>query len=292
MTVSIGELQPGFASIVEGIDLRRPCSADEVAAIERGIDVSPVLIFRGQMIDDEQQMVFSRNFGELQRATYTKNPENYRLGSAMTDSSNLGKDNQPLQPGDRRRMNNLGSRRWHTDGSFRRVPGKYSLLSGRVIPSSGGETQFADMRAGYDALPEGLKATIDELIVEHNLIHSREKVGYTGFSEDERAALPPVRQPLVRRHPRTGRKSLYLSSHASHIVGWPLPEGLDLLHELTEIATQPQFVYTHRWQVGDLVMWDNRVTMHRARRHFPETAPRDLRRTTIEDVAPTLEQAA
>jgi alpha-ketoglutarate-dependent 2,4-dichlorophenoxyacetate dioxygenase len=292
MTVSIGEIQPGFAGTVEGIDLRRPCSADSVAAIERGIDIYPVLVFRDQTIDDAQQIVFSCNFGELQRATYTKNPENYRLDSAMTDSSNLGKDNQPLQPGDRRRMNNLGSRRWHTDGSFRRVPGKYSLLSGRVIPTSGGQTQFADMRAGYDALPADLKTVVAELIVEHSLIHSREKVGYSGFSEEERAALPPVHQRLVRRHPRTGRKSLYLSSHASHIVGWPLPESLDLLHELTEIATQPQFVYTHDWRVGDLVMWDNRVTMHRARRHFPETAPRDLRRTTIEDVASTLEQAA
>src|SRR6185436_10508508 len=149
------------------------------------------------------------------------------------------------------RMNNLGSRRWHTDGSFRPHPVKYSLLAARTTTKAGGETQFADMRAGYDSLPEDLKARIEHLAVEHSLLHSRRMVGFAEATELEKAALHSVHQRLVRTHPRTGRKSLYLSSHASHIVGWPRPEGLDLLYELTDRATRAEFVYTHRWRLYD-----------------------------------------
>jgi alpha-ketoglutarate-dependent 2,4-dichlorophenoxyacetate dioxygenase len=160
------------------------------------------------------------------------------------------------------------------------------------VVADGGQTQLADMRAGYDTLPAKMKQLVEGLVVEHSIFHSRAVVGFTGFSAEEQASLPSAQHPLVRVHPASGRKSLYLSSHASHVVGWPVPEGIDLLLELTEWATQPEAVYTHHWQLGDMVMWDNRFTMHRARRHYPETAVRDMRRTTIEEAVPPLEQAA
>lgn len=293
MAVVIRELHPGFAAEVQGVDLRNPIAPADVEAIQAGIDKFPVLVFHGPVLTNEQQIVFSRNFGTLARATeYQRDPTKRRLGAEMTDASNLSENNEVLGAGDRRRMNNLGSRRWHTDGSYKRLSGKYSLLSAHSVATDGGETQLADMRGGYDALPDKLKQLIEGLIVEHSIFHSRAVVGFAQFSEQEQAEHPSAQHPLVRIHPATGRKSLYISSHASHIVGWPRPEGIDLLHELTEWATQPANVYTHRWQLGDLVMWDNRFTMHRARRHYPETEVRDMRRTTIEEPTPPLEQAA
>lgn len=293
MAVELRELHPGFAAQVHNIDLRQPLTADQATALQAGIDTYPILVFRGPKITNEQQIAFSRHFGNLSRATeYQNDPSKRRLGAEMTDASNLSEDSQVLGAGDRRRMNNLGSRRWHTDGSYKRLSGKYSLLSAHAVASIGGETQFADMRAGYDALPDKLKDLIEGLVVEHSIFHSRAVVGFGEFSNEDQASLPAARHPVVRIHPATGRKSLYISSHASHIVDWPRPEGIDLLHELTEWATQPANVYTHRWQVGDLVMWDNRFTMHRARRHYPETEVRDMRRTTIEEALPPLEQVS
>ena len=292
MALSKRVLHAGFAAEVNGVDMRSPPSAALKAQIEGIVEEYLVVVFPAQEITDEQHMAFCRPFGELQRSTAARTNQEARLNAEMTDASNLAKGDKPLDPGDRRRMNNLGSRRWHTDGSFNRIPVKYSFLSGRVVASKGGETQFADMRAGYDALPEELRQTVEDLRVEHHLLHSRAMCGFPSATEEERATLVPFHQRLVRRHPATARKSLYLSSHASHIVGWPKPEGMDLLYELTEIATQPAFVYSHKWQTGDVVLWDNRFTMHRARRHFPETAPRDMRRVSIMDTDSTLEQAA
>jgi alpha-ketoglutarate-dependent 2,4-dichlorophenoxyacetate dioxygenase len=293
MTVVIRELHPGFAAEVQGVDLRNPVALDDVEVIQAGIENFLVLVFHGPVLANEQQIAFSRNFGTLARATeYQRDPIKRRLGSEMTDASNLSEDNEVLGAGDRRRMNNLGSRRWHTDGSYKRLSGKYSLLSAHAVATNGGETQFADMRGGYDALPDELKQLIEGLVVEHSIFHSRAVVGFGQFSEQEQAEHPSAQHPLVRIHPATGRKSLYISSHASHIVGWSRPEGIDLLHELTEWATQPANVYTHSWQVGDLVMWDNRFTMHRARRHYPETEIRDMRRTTIEESISPLGQVA
>jgi alpha-ketoglutarate-dependent 2,4-dichlorophenoxyacetate dioxygenase len=293
MVAAVRTIFPGFVAEIEGVDLRVPISVADIATIQAGIDNHPVLVFHGPVLTNEQQIAFSRNFGRLSRATeYQKDPMKRRLGGEMTDASNLGEDSKVLNAGDRRRMNNLGSRRWHTDASYKRLSGKYSLLSAHSVVADGGQTQFADMRAGYDALPDKLKQRVANLVVEHSIFHSREVLGFSGFSEAERAELPSAQRPLVRVHPASGRKSLYLSSHASHVVGWPISEGIDLLIELAEEATQPAFVYTHQWQLGDLVMWDNRFTMHRARRHYPETAVRDMRRTTIEEDAPPLEQAA
>lgn len=294
MGMSIEEVKPGFAGVVHGLTMAKPPSPSEVAAVVAAIDRLPVLVFPTQTITDEQQLAFGRAFGELQRSTeYWTDRGDRRLNNPeMTDASNMGGDGRTFEAGDQRRINNMGSRRWHTDGSFKRVPMKYSMLSGRIVPERGGETQFADMRAGYDALPDYMKELVEDLKVEHSLLRSRAVVGFAESTEVEKLALQAVHQRLVRRHPATGRKSLYLSSHASHIVGWPVPEGMDLLYDLMDRATQPEFVYTHRWKQGDVVMWDNRVTMHRARRHVPENAPRDMRRVSVLDDASTLDQAA
>ena len=180
-------------------------------------------------------------------------------------------------------MFGLANQLWHTDASFKKVTAKYSLLHAHTVAPEGGETQFADMRAAYDALPQKMKDRIDGLTAEHCIATSRAKLGFDAFSEEERRALPPVHHSLVRVHPVTGRKALYLASHASHIVEMPLPEGRMLIHDLMEHATQPQFVYTHRWQVGDLVIWDNRCTMHRARPFEADQYKRDMRRATVMD---------
>lgn len=292
MDLSKRVLHTGFAVEVKGVDMRVVPSDVLRAELENIINEYLVVVFPDQKMTDEQQMAFCRPFGELQRSTAARTNQDSRLNAEMTDASNLTKGDKTLEIGDQRRMNNLGSRRWHTDGSYNVVPVKYSFLSGRVVAARGGETQFADMRAGYDALSDDYREMIEDLKIEHSRLHSREMSGFPSATDSERAALAPVHQKLVRRHPSTDRKSLYLSSHASHVVGWPKPEGMDLLSDLTDMATQPQFVYTHKWKAGDVVFWDNRFTMHRARRHFPETAPRDMRRVSIMDIGSTLEQAA
>jgi len=290
--ISIRQIHPVFAGEVSGVDLTRPLSAAEVAAIEAGMDRYAVLVFRDQGITDDQQMAFSRNFGEIENAkggNITKDHE-YRLKQGMVDVSNLDKDGKPLARDDRRRMFNLGNRLWHSDSSFRAKPAKYSILSARTVAAEGGNTEFADMRAAYDSLDDKTRATIEDLVCEHSLIYSRGSMGFTELTDEERAMMKPVRQRLVRTHPVTGRKSLYLSSHAGTIVGWLMPESRDLLRDLAEHATQRENVYIHRWRQHDLVMWDNRQTMHRVRR-FDESQPRDMRRTTVAGDAMTAEQA-
>ncbi len=287
MPISIRPLTPGFAGEVAAIDCRRPLDPDEVAAIEAGMDAYAVLVFRDQPLSDEQQLAFTRQFGALENyATpgHIRRSQEQRLGPGIADFSNLDKDGNILSAEDRLWFFKLGDRLWHSDSSFRPVPAKYSLLSGRVIPSWGADTEFADMRAGYDALDARTKAEIEDLVCEHSLIYSRAAIGFTDLT-------PPVRQRLVRTHPVTGRKSLFLASHAGAIRGWTIPEARMFLHELTEHATQREFVYRHKWRVGDLVMWDNRQTMHRGRR-FDRHEVRDVRRTTLAGDAPTIEQAA
>jgi alpha-ketoglutarate-dependent 2,4-dichlorophenoxyacetate dioxygenase len=207
----------------------------------------------------------------------------------MNDVSNLGEDHRPLARDDRRRLFNLGNQLWHSDSSFRAIPAKYSLLSGRIVVDKGGNTEFADMRAAYDALDDETKDEIEDLVCEHSLMYSRGLLGFSELTAEERAMFAPVRQRLVRTHPVSGRKSLYLASHAGTIVDWPVPEARAFLRDLTEHATQPQFVHVHKWRQYDLVMWDNRQMMHRVRR-FDETLVRDMRRTTVAGDAPTVEQ--
>ena len=293
MTLAIRQIHPHFVGEVSGIDLTRPLAPDQVAALEAGMDRYAVLVFHDQQLTDAQQMAFTRNFGAIENARggNITRPEQQRLPVGMNDVSNLDKDQKPFARDDRRRLFNLGNQLWHSDSSFRAIPAKYSLLSCRLPAERGGNTEFADMRAAYDALDAATKAELEGLICEHSLMYSRGSLGFTELTEEERAAFRPVRQSLVRVHPVSGRKSLYLSSHIGTIVGWPRPEAMAFIRDLAEHATQPAFVHVHRWRQWDLVMWDNRQTMHRVRR-FDDTKPRDMRRTTVAGEAPTAEQIA
>ncbi len=292
MSIAVKPLSPAFVAEVTGLDLRESLTGAAVAAVEDAINQYGVLVFPGQFIDDAQQMAFSRRFGDLETTVklYRKDfvP---RLDPHVSDISNLDENNRVRAKDDRLRLNGLGNRLWHSDSSFKRVPARFSLLSARTVPSEGGETQFADMRAAWDALPERKQAFLDGLICEHTQLFSRAKIGFTDWSEEERARMAPVPQLMVRTHPGSGRKSLFLSSHAGRIRGMEEPEARMMLMDLIEFATQPQFVHTHRWTAGDLVMWDNRCTMHRAR-EYDETQVRDLHRTTVSDGVPTVAELA
>lgn len=295
MALSIRPIHPMFCGEVQGADLTKPLSPEEVAIIDAGMNEYGVLVFHNQNFTDEQQKAFTRNFGQLEipgKVSNIQKAEARRIDGAMADVSNLDRDHKPLARDDRIRMFGLGNRLWHSDSSFRAVPAKYSLLSGRIVPAQGGNTEFADMRAAYDALDDKTKAMIDDLVCEHSLLYSRGKLGFEGLSEEERRNFKPVRQRLVRRHPETGRKSLYLSSHIGSIVGWQTPEARILIQDLTEDATRPEFVYKHQWKQYDFVMWDNRQVMHRVRAFDDINEPRDMRRTTVAGEEMTVEQAA
>jgi alpha-ketoglutarate-dependent 2,4-dichlorophenoxyacetate dioxygenase len=286
------QIGPCFAAEVTDIDLTRPLTPEEVAAVHAGMDEYAVLVFHDQPVTDEQQLAFTISLGDIEHSigASLRKPDEYRLPTTFADVSNLDKNNQVYGREDRRRLFAIGNRLWHSDSSFKVIPAKYSLLSARSVPSKGGNTEYADMRAAYDALDEETKREVEDLICEHSQIYSRQQVGFFDLTDEERARFKPVRQRLVRTHPSTGRKSLFLASHAGGIVGWPVPEARLFLRDLTEHATQRQFVYAHKWSVGDLVMWDNRRTMHRART-FPAHEPRDMRRTTLMGDAPTAPQA-
>ena len=280
-----------FAGEVSGIDLTRRLTDAEVAAVHAGMDRFGVLVFHDQQLSDDQQLAFSRQLGPLEQATGDiAAPADRRMSMDLNDISNLDKHGEVLPRDDRRRLFGLGNQLWHSDSSFKDVPAKYSLLSARKIPPTGGNTEFADMRAAYDALDEATKREVLDLICAHSQIFSRGILGFDDFTEAERQKWAPVRQRLVRRHPNTGRLSLYLASHAGGIEGWPIPEARAFLRDLTEHATQRKFVYAHVWKPWDLVMWDNRVTMHRARRYDPAEV-RDMRRTTLTNEVSSLEQA-
>jgi alpha-ketoglutarate-dependent 2,4-dichlorophenoxyacetate dioxygenase len=291
MPINIHQVGACFVGEVDGIDLTRPLPNADIAAIHAGMDRYGVLIFHEQDFTDEQQLAFTRSLGPLELAVGTslRRPEDYRLPTTFADVSNLDKDNKPFARDDRRRLFAIGNRLWHSDSSFKTVPAKYSLLHARSVTSKGGNTELADMRAAYDALDAETKHLIEDLICEHSQMFSRAKLGFIDFTPEERERFKPVRQRLVRTHPNNGRKSLYLSAHAGTIVGWPEPEAKAFLMDLTEAATQREFVYSHKWRVGDLLMWDNRQTMHRAR-PFPHDEPRDVRRTTLMGDEPTIAQ--
>ncbi len=290
----ITSLHPALGARVEGLTLSPDLAPGTVDAIRAAMDRYAVLIFPGQaQLDDEAQLGFGRLFGTVEETPSLVDQSRRRLPqNQINDISNLGVDGKILPADDRRRMFNLGNLLWHSDSSFKPTPASYSMLHARVIPPEGGETEFADMRAAWDALPDARKATLRDLVTEHSLIFSRALLGFEEFTPEERERCTPVPQRLVRRHPGSGRMSLYLSSHIGGIQGWQTPEAMALLRDLTEFATQSRFVYRHHWAVGDLVVWDNRCTMHRGRPYADKTYPRDMRRVTLMDVAPTLAQAA
>ena len=293
MAMAIRQLHKHFVGEVSGLDLRKPLTRDEAVEVEAGMDKYAVLVFHDQDITDEQQMAFALNFGEREnpRGGNVTKKEDLRLDSGLNDVSNLDKDGKPLAKDHRQHLFNLGNCLWHSDSSFRPIPAKFSLLSARVVNPKGGNTEFADMRAAYDALDDETKAEIEDLICEHSLMYSRGSLGFLDYSDEEKQLFKPVLQRLVRTHPVHRRKSLYLSSHAGVVRGRSVPEGRLLLRDLTEHATRPEFVYVHKWTVHDLVMWDNRQTMHRVRR-YDQSQPRDMRRATVAGSAPTVAQQA
>lgn len=293
MSPTFTPMSPGFAATCRNVDIAQPLSPERIEAIEAGMDRYAVLVFhRDTPLTTEQQIAFTRSFGDLEPPyRQVASPEGVRLDNpALSDISNLAPGGDVLSRDDRKRLFFLGNQLWHSDSSYKAIPARYSLLSAHVIPPEGGNTEFADMRAAYEALDSGTKLMIEDLVCEHSRLFSKGALGFP-FTEEERTAFAPVRQRLVRVHPRTGRKSLFLSSHVGGIVGMPLPEATMLMRELTEHATQRQFLYSHEWSVGDLVMWDNRTTMHRARRFDDTKYPRDLRRTTLTDGVPTVQQS-
>jgi alpha-ketoglutarate-dependent 2,4-dichlorophenoxyacetate dioxygenase len=296
MAIEVRPIGHDFAAEIGGLDAARPLDEGTLAAIWRAIDRHAVLVLRDQQIDDEELRAFAARFGPLEIGRIAARGGRRRLAlPEIGDISNLDEDSSIRAPEDRRRLDGLGNRLWHTDASYMPVPVVLGMLYAVAVPPpspfGAGETEFADMRAAYAALPGQTQAAIEPLIVEHDIFWSRGLIGVTQFPPGEREQYPPSRQRLVRRHQGSGKKTLYLSAHASHVVGWPVAEGRILLYDLTLFATRPEFVYSHKWQKGDLVIWDNRVTMHRGRAH-DERFPRDLRRATTLDWHSTLDEAA
>ena len=285
MVVAVRRLHPLFAAEITGVDLTRASQA-LIGEFADSIADHGVLVFRGQRMSNDQQVAFAEQFGKPEISVRTLHPGlKMRVRAEIADVSNLDAEGNPRGPDDRQRMFALGNQLWHTDSSFRQVRGGFSFLHAHgVPPEEGGETEFVDLRAVYDALPAKMKQRLEGLQAEHSLMHSRALLGFADFSPEEHAALPPARHDIVQTHRGSGRQTLYLASHASHILGMPVPDGRMLLRDLMEFATQPHFVHQHHWRLGDLVMWDNRCTLHRGR-PFDESKPRDLRRVTTSDEA-------
>ena len=289
--ISIKPATPTFVAKIGDVDLGHLTDA-VFADIEAAFERYAVLIFHNQPISEEEQLAFARRFGELEVSVqpFVQTPGGKRrIGDGMQDISNLDENSQLLSKNDNRRLINLANQFWHTDSTFKRTPAKMSMLTAQSVSPIGGETEFADMRAAWDALPVERREQLEGLIAEHDYYRTRLMVGLdpNSISPERRALRPAVPQVLIRTHPVTGRKSLYIASHITRIFGMDEAEGRRLVDELTDHATQTAFVYQHRWAVGDVVLWDNRCTMHRGR-PFDESLPRAMRRATISDIGPTV----
>ena len=285
MALEFSPLRPLFAAEVGAVELRQVEDRATLAAIRAAMDKYAVLVFRDQPFTDAEQLAFAQRFdGKLHSGTGAAVLGKNRFGNeALTDISNVDETGGIMRSDDRRRAYGLGNRLWHTDASFQDPPGRYSMLHARVVPPVAADTEFADMRAAYDELEPEIQAQVEGLRAHHSIAYSRQTLGFE-WSAAEQEQLKGAVHPLVRTNPRTGRRSLYLASHASRIVDWPVPEGRLLLRDLTEHATQPRFVYRHGWRVGDLVIWDNLATMHRGRPFDDAKHRRELRRVTTLDV--------
>ena len=293
MPLAFKPLNDHFAAEVSGVDLRRPLTPELAAEIERAMDRYAVLMWRDMPLDEDQQMEFTRWFGPFQLG-FGKLAQGFKKKrfkhETLADMSNVDEDGVVVSRHHRRIYTTIGNMVWHSDSSFQSPAAKFSILTGHTIPSWGGETEFADMRAAYDGLSARMKALVDPLVAEHWALHSRAMLGDTDYTEEQKKAIPPVRWRVVRSHP-SGRKTLFIGAHAREIIGWSVPEGRLLLGELLEHATQPEYVYRHHWRVGDVLMWDNRCTLHRGKR-FDFAEKRELRRSTTEDSASAMDAVA
>ena len=282
MALQIRQLHPLFVGGVTGVDL---ASMDDTtrATLDDAINRYAVLVFHGQSLDDDQLLALGRRFGSIAAPRNQRDPRRLKHAE-IADISNLNANSALRSREDHKRLDGLGNQLWHSDASFRPISGALSMLHAHVVPPKGGDTEFADLRAAYDALDVDKRATVDNLAAEHSIFNSRGQLGHTEYKETERKALPSVQHPLVRTHPGSKRKTLFVGAHASHIIGWPVPEGRLLLRDLMEHATRERFTYAHKWQVGDLVIWDNRCTLHRGRPYDDANHKRDLRRVTTQDL--------
>ena len=285
LAITIRKLTPVFGAEITGVDLTRLDDAT-FERIEDAFETYSVLVFPNQSLDDDAQIAFSRRFGELEK-TQGHIANNFQV-KHVSEITNLDPDGKLMAPDDPRVLYRLGQRNWHSDSSFKRVPAKASLLHARKLPPDGGDTQFASLRAAYDALPDARKRELEDKVAIHHYAYSRRNGGYALTNEAEDKRFPPVPQAMIRANPVNGRKALYVGSHASHIRGMPEEEGRALLKELLDFATQDQFTYLHHWKVGDLVMYDNRAAVHRARPYKITEHPRILHRTTVMGEGPTV----
>ncbi len=283
MRITIKQLHPLFVGEVDGVELSGSLDAQTIAAIDNAINRYGVLVFHNQRLDDDALLAFGQRFGPIAKPRDPRGGHRLKY-AAVADISNLNLKNELRSRDDHRRLDALGNQLWHSDASFRPISGALSMLHAHVVPPAGGDTEFADLRAAYDALEPAMQAMIEGQMAVHSIFHSRGLLGHTTYTDAERAALPDVRHPMVRSHPASKRRTLYLGSHADHIVGMPVPEGKLLIRDLMEHATERRFVHTHKWAVGDLVIWDNRCTLHRGRRYDDATYKRDLRRVTTQDM--------
>lgn len=283
MSLKLRQCHPLFVAEIDGVDLAKPLDDDTIRALDSAINRYAVLVLHDQRLDDDQLLAFGMRFGPVAKPRDPRGGHRLKH-AAVADISNLNLKNELRSRDDHRRLDALGNQLWHSDASFRPISGALSMLHAHVVPPEGGNTEFADLRAAYDELEPAIRTSLDGLVAVHSIFHSRGLLGHTTYTEAERASLPDVRHPLVRRHPGSGRMSLYIGSHASHIDGMPIPEGKLLLRELMDHATERRFVYAHKWAVGDLVIWDNRCTLHRGRRYDDIHHKRDLRRVTTQDL--------
>ncbi|MGV3628513.1 MAG: TauD/TfdA dioxygenase family protein [Betaproteobacteria bacterium] len=291
MSMTIYPVTPDFAAEIGDVDLSKPLAAEDIESIKQAFWKYAVLVFPQQQLNQDQQLAFSTHFGPIETdRTLDPKATPSRFSGAFADISNLAADGKIWGETSRQRMYKAGNRLWHTDSSFKRLPSICSLLYAETIAPIGGHTQFADQRAAYDALPEAMKKKLEGLVVEHWIATSRRRSGFSEFTEEEQKRLPPVPQVLVRTIPQNQRKSLYVASHAGRIWGMPDGEGRALIDELIAHVTQRQFTYTHRWRPNELVMWDNRCTMHRGTDFDDLRWVRDMRRVTVSDVANSCEQ--
>ena len=287
LIIKTRDLFPDFVGFVSDINLKEILSDTLIRELDTAVNKYAVLVFKDQNITDDEQVRFTEYFGKIEASGKTSNitkDKDRRLSSDLADVSNLDKDNKPFTLNDPRRIFNLGNRLWHTDSSFKPVPAKYSLLSGRNVSKEGGNTEFADMRSVYDNLDAKTKNKIEKMICEHSLIYSRQRLGFDmvrELSPDEIKNFKPVEQPLVRNNKLTNRKTVFLSSHIGKIKDWTRPDSMCFIDDLIEYATKEKFLYVHKWMQNDLVIWDNRQTMHRARAFDDLTEYRDMRRTTV-----------
>jgi alpha-ketoglutarate-dependent 2,4-dichlorophenoxyacetate dioxygenase len=291
MAITVCPVTESFVAEIGDVDLSVPLGIADVTAIKDAFAKYAVLIFPDQHLSQDQHLDFARYFGPLETtiALHRKDTQ-LRVRKEFADVSNLDPENKVWGKESRQRMFQLGNRLWHTDSSFKYVPARASLLYARSIPPIGGHTEFADERAAYDALAGDMKHCLDSLVAEHSIFNSRARLGFSNFSDEERQGMPPVPQVVVRTIPENGRKSLYLASHAGRIFDMPEDEGRALIEQLVAHVTQRQFIYTHRWRVHDLVIWDDRCTMHRGTDFDDLRWKRDMQRATICDVANSCEQ--